>query len=153
MLLLRQAKQMEEAGRVDNVGLPLQSCPRLVVFIEDVGAQERRLQAPFVSEQRFAHVEEARLEVDGFAVGRGGAVVGELADVLGEAAAEVDEGGVLVQPGQDSRVDWVLGEGTYEGAEKTDARVWADGIGTAMLDGLMVSGFQVVKTWMGERGE
>ena len=126
---------MEEAGRVYNVHPPLQRRPRPVVLVEDVGTQKGRLQAPFIFEQRFGHVEEARLEVDGFAVGRGGAVVGELADVLGEAAAEVDEGSVLVQAGQDGGVQWVLGEGAYEEAEKTDARVWADGVGAALLDG------------------
>ncbi len=59
---------------------------------------------------------------------------------MGEAAAEVDEGGVLVQAGQDDGVQWVLGEGAYEEAEKANTRVWADGVGAALLDGEISDG-------------
>lgn len=122
-------------------------------MVEDVGAQKGRLQTPFVFKQRFGHVEEARLDVDGFAVGRGGTVVGELTEVLREAAAEVDESGILVQASQDDGVQWVLGKGAYEEAEKTNARVWADGVGAALLDGEVSERFR--EGWdlgQGEKG-
>ena len=99
---------MEEAGRKNNVRLPLQCRPRLIVFVEDIGTEERGLQSTIVSKQSFGNFKEPRFQIDGFAVVRGGTVVSELTDILGEAAAKVDEGGVLVETGQDGGVQRVL---------------------------------------------
>ena len=78
---------MEEARRMDNVHPAPQRRPHLVLLVKNVGGLERGLQAAAIFEESLGEVEEAGLEVNGYAVACGGAVMGELANVLCETAA------------------------------------------------------------------
>ncbi len=69
-----------------------------------------------VEEELVAEVDERGLEVAGVEAGGRDAVVCELADILGEAAAEIEEGAVrerIFKEGEDAQTSFL--EGSAEG--------------------------------------
>lgn len=89
--LLRQRKDVQEHGDVDDV--PRAPGPgELVLVGEDVARDEvRRAQAVAVPEQRVPGVSEAREHVCAVEARQRRAAVGESADVLADAGPEVEE--------------------------------------------------------------
>lgn len=121
---------MEEGGGVDDVEGAFQGreggCP--VGGGEDVAGEEVGVEGGAVAEEVVAESEEVGLEVGAVEVGGGHAGGDEGAEVLAEAAAEVEEevGGLRVRGGEEreeGRVEGVLGDGEVEEAELADAGV------------------------------
>ena len=93
-----------------------------------------------VTEQGVAEVDEGLAQLGADEGGRGDAVNEELAEILAEAATEVEEerrgrrGGRLAQKGEDAWVGRVRGEGEVQEAVSADAWVRVDGPGALSLE-------------------
>lgn len=104
---------------------------------EEVRDDEAAAEGAVVAEEVVAEVDEARFEVEAVEVPRGGAVGDEFAQVLREAAAEVEEGlrGVVgAEAGEDFGVEGVAAEAEVEEAVLADAGVRVDGEGAGALE-------------------
>lgn len=75
--------------------------PQLILGVENIRAYEQAFQPSVVSEQILGDVEEAWLKINRGTVTRGSSIVRELAEVLGEAASQVHQAGVLDEARED----------------------------------------------------
>ena len=118
---------VEEEAEVDDVHFAVEALEQEIALVEDVGGEEGALEALAVAEELVAELHEFAVEVGAVDVGARGAVGDELADILGEAAAEVEEGLVgVAQAGDEGRI--VRGEvdGEVEEEELANAGVGVD---------------------------
>lgn len=124
--LLREGEEVEEGGGVDDVEGALQGREGATPDGggENVAGEEGGVEGGAVAEEVVAEVDEGGVEVGAVEVGGGDAGGDEGAEVLPEAAAEVEEevggGG---EEGEDGGVEGVLGDGEVEEAELPDAGV------------------------------
>ncbi|KAL8753067.1 MAG: hypothetical protein Q9199_005312 [Rusavskia elegans] len=130
-----EAKEMKKARCVDNVHIPLQFRPQFLIDVEDIRAYERRFQPSAVLEQILGDAEEAGLEINRRTVASGSPIVRELADILGEAAPQVHQFGILSEAREDIWIDRMLGERADEEAKETYAWIGTYGVGSALLPG------------------
>ena len=148
--LVVPVEKMDEASGVDDIECTAHCIQRsaFIVFLENVSGKEVRFERVLIAEEIEAQVEEVLLQVAGVEGVGGGAVVDEFADVLGEAAAEVEEAGAvgwgLFEEEEDAGVASLGGDGHFEEAEHADARVGVAGPGFVSL-WLRVS--MVVRRW------
>ncbi len=92
---------VQKQAHVHDVHLPVQPAQRQVPVVEDVGGEEGALERLAVAEEFEAELHELAVQVGAVDVLAAGAVADELADVLREAAAEVEEGVVRVAEARD----------------------------------------------------
>lgn len=127
---------VQEESHIDDVHLAIQAPQRKVVLIEDIGGEERALERLAVAEEFVPQLHELAVEVGAVDVLAFRTVRDELADVLREAAAEVEEGLVGVAEAVDEG-GVVRGEidGKVQEKELADAGVGVDVPGFFALEG------------------
>lgn len=109
---------------------------RVLGVIEDVGGRQQcALQSGAVTEEVVAEVDELGTDVGAVEVCGGCAVGDEFAEVLTEAAAEVEEGGAVLETGYEGGVVGGFGDAEVEETECADAGVGVDFPCTFALEG------------------
>ena len=83
---------VQEETQIHHVHLAVQPPQQQILVVEDIGREEGALEALAVAEELVAEVHELAVEVGAVDVLAVGAVGDELADILAEATAEVEEG-------------------------------------------------------------
>ena len=87
---------VQEETQIHHVHLAIQPLQQQILVVENIGREEGALEALAVAEELEAEVHEFAVEVGTVDVLAVGAIGDELADILAEAAAEVEEGVVGV---------------------------------------------------------
>lgn len=128
---------MQEQPQIHHVHLAIQTPQQQILLVQDIGGEEGALEPLPVPEEFEPQLHELAIEVGAVDVLGAGAVVHEFADVLGEAAAEVEEGGggVGAEAGDEGGVVGGEVDGEVEEEELPDARVGEDVPGFFALDG------------------
>lgn len=126
---------MKKAGCVDDVHISLQFRPQLFIGVKDIRADARELQPSPVLKQILRDTEEAWFEIDRRTITGGCSIIRKLADILGEAAPQVHEFGVLREARKDVRIERMLREGADEEAKETDTWIRTYCVGSALLSG------------------
>jgi hypothetical protein len=110
---------VEKESSVDDIHRPLQHFQSaLLALIENVGRDEGSAQCILVKEEIVANVHKVGLEVGAVRVFGGRTIVNELAQVLGDTAAEVEEGGARLHAREDGGVRGSVWEGEIEEGEE-----------------------------------
>ena len=127
---------MQEQPQVHDVHLSVEAPQREVVIVEDVRGEKGALERLPVAEEFEAELHELAVEVGAVDVLAGGAVGDEFADILGKAAAEVEEGlGGVAEAGDEGRIVGGEVDGEVEEEVLSDAGVRVDVPGfIALLD-------------------
>ena len=118
---------MQEQAQVDDVHLAVQAPQQEVVVVQDVGGEKGTLEPLAVAEEFVAELHEFAVEVGAVDILARGAVGDEFADILGKAAAEVEEGlGGVAEAGDEGGVVGGEVDGQIEEEVLSDAGVGVD---------------------------
>ena len=131
-----EVEVVEEEAEVDDVHFGVEAAQGQVAGVEDVGREEGGAQGAAVAEEGVAQLEELAVQVGAVEVLAPGAVGDELAHVLREAAAQVQEGVAgFAEAGDEGRVVGREVDGEVEEEELPDAGVGVDVPGLFALEG------------------
>lgn len=135
--LVRILKQVQERADMHDVHAGVQGREqRVLSIIKDVGGRQKcALQSGAVAEEVVAEVDEVRADIGAVKVCGGCAVRDEFAEVLAEAASEVEEGGAVLETCYERGVIGGFGNTEVEETECADARVGINFPGTFALEG------------------
>lgn len=131
---------VQEKPQVNHIHLAVQAPEREVLVVEDVRGEERALERLAVAEELVAELHELAVQIGAVDVLAPGAVRHELADVLREAAAQVEQGvAVVAQAGDERRVVGGEVDGQVQEEELPDAGVGVDVPGFFALRGVALA--------------